>query len=222
MLTPLNPSFPEPAKEQAMTIDAPDPSILSRWTRGLTALAVAVVLATAGLMTFHAERVEAQPNTSDWYTVVSRHSGLAWDIQGASTATGAILTQYDDYQGSNQQFRFLDLGNGYYKIQVKHSGLVLDLWNWDTENGASIAQYTDLGGNNQQWQVTQNSEGYYMFVNRHSGKALDVWEWSTSAGSVISQHDSTGATNQQFSLNPVGSTCGTDQVLADIRTASDD
>ncbi|HEU5129250.1 MAG TPA: RICIN domain-containing protein [Glycomyces sp.] len=204
-----------------MTVDAPDLSILTRWARGLTALAVAAVLATAALVAFHTDRAQAQPSASDWYTVVSRHSGLAWDVQGASTATGAVLTQYDNYQGENQQFRFLDLGNGYYKIQVKHSGLVLDLWNWDTGNGATIAQYTDLGGDNQQWRVTENS-GYYTFVNRHSGKALDVWEWSTTAGSVISQYDSTGATNQQFSLNPVGSTCGADHVLAGIRTASDD
>jgi hypothetical protein len=198
---------------------APDFAVLTRWSRILTALTCAVVLATAGLIGFSAERADAQPTASDWYTVQSRHSGLVLDIQGASTATGAILTQYTNWEGTNQQFRFIDLGTGYYKIQARHSGLVLDLWNFSTANGATIAQYTDLGGNNQQWRVTRDSAGYYAIVNRHSGKALDVYNWSTSAGAQIVQYTPTGATNQQWSLNPVGVNCGADTVLAGIAEA---
>ncbi|MDA1361416.1 RICIN domain-containing protein [Glycomyces luteolus] len=198
---------------------APDLAVLTRWSRILTALAVAVVLATAGLIGLGATRAEAQPTASDWYTVQSRHSGLVLDIQGASTATGAILTQYTDWEGTNQQFRFIDLGTGYYKIQVRHSGLVLDVWNLSTANGATIAQYTDLGGANQQWRVTKDSAGYYSIISRHSGKALDVYNWSTSAGSQIVQYTPTGASNQQWSLNPVAANCGTDTVLAGIDEA---
>jgi hypothetical protein len=198
---------------------APDLAVLTRWSRMLTALAVAVVLATAGLIGLGADRAAAQPPASDWYTVQSRHSGLVLDIQGASTATGAILTQYTEWEGANQQFRFIDVGNGYYKIQVRHSGLVLDVWNFSTADGATIAQYTDVGGTNQQWSVTKDSAGYYSIVSRHSGKALDVYNWSTSAGSPIVQYTPTGATNQQWSLNPVDSTCGADTVLANIAAA---
>jgi hypothetical protein len=196
---------------------APDLAALHRWARVLTALAVAAVLATAGLLGLGAQRAEAQPTASDWYTVQSRHSGLVLDIQGASTATGATLTQYTNYEGMNQQFRFIDVGNGYHKIQARHSGLVLDLWNFSTANGAAIAQYTDVGGTNQQWKVTENAEGYYSIVSRHSGKALDVHNWSTAAGAPIVQYTVTNATNQQWQLNPVGATCGADTVLANIR-----
>ncbi|WP_335992122.1 RICIN domain-containing protein [Glycomyces sp. MUSA5-2] len=199
---------------------APDLSILTRWARGIAALAAAVVLATAGLVAFAADRAEAQPpNTSDWYTIVSRHSGLAMDIQGASTATGAILTQYTNYEGTNQQFRFIDSGGGYYRIQVRHSGQVLDVWNLSTADGATIAQYTNLNGTNQQWQVNRNSAGYYSFINRNSGKAIDVYDWSTSVGAPLRQWTPTGANNQQFSLVPVETTCGADEVLADIADA---
>ncbi|THV36394.1 RICIN domain-containing protein [Glycomyces buryatensis] len=224
MLTPPNPSFPvsESAKEYSMVSAAPDLSTLSRWTRNLAAFAAAIMLATAGLLAFQADRAEAQPpSTSDWYTIVSRHSGLAFDIQGASTATGAILTQYTNWENPNQQFRFIDSGNGYYRIQARHSGQVLDVWDFSTADGGTIAQYTNLNGNNQQWQVAKNSAGYYSFVNRHSGKAIDVYGWSTTAGAPIRQWAPTGATNQQFSLVPVGTTCGADTVLADIGTASD-
>jgi arabinan endo-1,5-alpha-L-arabinosidase len=179
------------------------------------------VIATAALVAFLPGRSEAQPpNTSDWYTVVSRHSGLALDIQGASTATGAILTQYTNLEATNQQFRFIDSGGGYYRMQVRHSGQVLDVWNLSTADGGTIAQYTNVNGNNQQWQVNRNAEGYYSFVNRHSGKAVDVYNWSTAAGDPIRQWAPTGATNQQFSLIPVDVTCGADTVLADIDAAA--
>jgi hypothetical protein len=204
-----------------MTSAAPDFSILSRWARGLAALAAAIVIATAALVAFHTDRAEAQPpNTSDWYTVVSRHSGLALDIQGGSTATGAILTQYTNLEATNQQFRFIDSGGGYYRMQVRHSGQVLDVWNLSTADGATIAQYTNVNGANQQWQVNRNGEGYYSFVNRHSGKAVDVYGWSTATGAPIRQWSVTGAANQQFSLLPVEATCGADTVLADIAEAS--
>ena len=204
-----------------MTSAAPDLSILSRWARAMAALAAAIVLATAGLVAFQADRADAQPpSTSDWYTVQSRHSGLALDIQGVSTEPGAILTQYTNWANPNQQFRFIDVGNGYYKIQVRHSGLVLDVWNHSTSDGGTVAQFNDTGDTNQQWKVTRNAEGYYSIVSRYSGKALDVRDWSTTAGSPIVQHTVSGYANQQWQLNPVGSTCGADTVLADIAAAS--
>ncbi|GAA1681044.1 hypothetical protein GCM10009830_30210 [Glycomyces endophyticus] len=223
MLNPNDPRSTAPDQEHAMTTAAPDLTILTRWARGLAALAVAALVATAALVSFHADRADAQPpSTSDWYTIVSRHSGLAMDIQGASTATGAILTQYTDYEGPNQQFRFIDSGSGYYRIQVRHTGQVLDVWNFSTADGATIAQYTNLNGTNQQWQVNRNSAGYYSFVNRNSGKAIDVYNWSTALSAPLRQWTSTGANNQQFSLVPVGATCGADTVLADIQAASND
>jgi hypothetical protein len=198
---------------------APDLAVLTRWTRALAALAAAVVLATAGLLALGADRAEAQPTASDWYTVQSRHSGLVLDIQGVSTATGALVTQYTATGGTNQQFRFIDVGNGYYAIQARHSGLVLDVSGASTADGASVIQWTRHDGENQQWKVTRDTAGYYSIVNRRSGKALDVHNWSTSAGSQIVQYAPTGAANQQWSLNPAGATCGADTVFADIAAA---
>ncbi|RRR96802.1 RICIN domain-containing protein [Glycomyces terrestris] len=203
-----------------MTSAAPDLPTLARRIRGFAVLAAAVVLATAALVSLQADRADAQPpDTSGWYTIVSRHSGLAFDIQGASTATGAILTQYTASQGANQQFRFIDSGGGYYRIQARHSGQVLDVWNFSTADGGTVAQYTNVNGTNQQWQVTRNSAGYYTFLNRHSGKALDVYNWSTTAGDPIRQWAPTGATNQQFSLVPAETVCGGDALLADFASA---
>ncbi|GAB3235832.1 hypothetical protein GCM10027447_33750 [Glycomyces halotolerans] len=149
-------------------------------------------------------------DTGTWYAIESRHSGLVLDISGGSSEPGAELIQYNRTGASNQQFRFIDAGNGHYRIQARHSGHVLDVYDWDASNGAQIVQWTDVNNTNQQWEARENAEGYYVFVNRFSGKALDVWEQSTSPGSRISQYNVTGGANQQWRLSPVGSGSGTD------------
>ncbi|MCC3762225.1 RICIN domain-containing protein [Glycomyces sp. TRM65418] len=163
---------------------------------GLTA--AVPVAASAGL--WAASPAQAlTPGT--WYYLKSRHSGLVLDVLDLSTANGAEIIQYNQTNANNQQFRFIDSGDGYYRVQARHSNKVLDVWEWNPDNGATIAQYDDLNATNQQWRVTE-SGGYATLVNRFSGKALDVWEWSTSAGSRISQYDPTGEPNQQWQLVP--------------------
>ncbi|WP_205324012.1 RICIN domain-containing protein [Glycomyces sp. YM15] len=172
--------------------------------RRLLLIAGAIAAAVTGIaVTFFAVPQANAVETGVWYNIVSRSSGHYLDIEGRSTATGAQLLQYTATGATNQQFRFIDAGGGYFRIQARHSNLVLETYEWNTANGATIAQWTDLNGTNQQWQV-QESGGYATFVNRHSGKALDVWENSTTAGTRISQYTPTGGSNQQFQLVEVG------------------
>jgi lysophospholipase L1-like esterase len=161
----------------------------------MAAAAVAVVT----FLVLSPSAASAAPDTAAWYVIQSRSSGLVFEIEGGSTATGAELVQANRTNAQSQQFRFIDAGGGYYRIQARHSGQVLDVWGQSRENGATIAQYTDQNSTNQQWQV-QESGGYATFVNRLSGKALDVWEKSTTAGTRISQYTANGGTNQQFQL----------------------
>ncbi|MBL4827990.1 MAG: RICIN domain-containing protein [Spongiibacteraceae bacterium] len=147
---------------------------------------------------------KAQVPSNVWFVLESRHSGFVLDILNVSTDTGVELTQWYRTDTLNQQFRFLDSGDGYYRIQARHSSQVLDVYEWNAEDGATIAQWTDLNAINQQWLVKQNAEGYYSFTNRYSGKALDLWEWSTVAGSRLSQFTPSGEVNQQWKLLPVG------------------
>lgn len=162
---------------------------------------VAVAVAIVSLLFLYPSSAAAAPDTSAWYVIQSRSSGLVFEIQGASTATGAGLVQANRTDANNQQFRFIDAGGGYYRIQARHTNQVLDVWEQNRDNGATIAQYTDQNSTNQQWQV-QESGGYTTFLNRFSGKALDVWGKSTTPGSRISQYTANGGTNQQFQLIP--------------------
>ncbi|MCP2356601.1 hypothetical protein HD597_003621 [Nonomuraea thailandensis] len=42
-------------------------------------------------------------DTNAWYVLANRDSGKALEAQGASTADGADIVQYDDGGGTNQQ-----------------------------------------------------------------------------------------------------------------------
>src|SRR5690606_18582927 len=121
---------------------------LPRLAATLTAALAAVLLLSPPA----AEAVE----TGTWYILESRGSGLVLDIDGASTEAGAGLVQWHRNGAANQQFRFVDAGNGYHRIQARHSGHVLDVYDWNAANGAQIVQWTDLGNTNQQWRVTES------------------------------------------------------------------
>ncbi|WP_205327225.1 RICIN domain-containing protein [Glycomyces sp. YM15] len=172
-----------------------------RWLRRSGALLAAAAVAVT-LLVFSPAAASAAPDTGAWYVIQSRSSGLVFEIQGGSTATGAGLVQNHRTDAQHQQFRFVDSGGGYYRIQARHSGQVLDVWGKSLADGATIAQYNDQNSTNQQWQV-QESGGYATFISRSSGKALDVWERSTAPGARISQYTPNGGTNQQFQLIPV-------------------
>jgi len=156
--------------------------------------------AAGGLLGPGAASAAFTPGT--WYHLQSRYSGLVLEINGSSTANGALLVQRNRTYATNQQFRFVSVGSGYYRIEARHSGLSLDVYAKSTANGADIVQWAGNTGNNQQWQIIDDGT-WLRFVNRNSGKALDVWEWNIALGSRLSQYDNAGGINQQWKLVPV-------------------
>jgi endo-1,4-beta-xylanase len=137
------------------------------------------------------------------YVLVNRGSGKALDVYNHSTADGARITQWSRNDGAQQQWQFVDSGNGHYRIKSRLSGKVLDVLNFSTANGGAIVQYTDRNQTNQQFKVTSTG-GYLTIVNRNSGKALEVQGGSTADGGNIVQYSSWGGANQQWQLVRVG------------------
>jgi alpha-L-fucosidase 2 len=135
------------------------------------------------------------------YRLVARHSGKPIQITGASTAAGALLQQWSQTGGLNQQFDFVDSGGGYYRVRARHSGLVLQVANSST--GADITQQADTNATSQQWRVVDQGGGVISLVNRQSNLALDVWSVSTADGARVSQWNVTGADNQRFQVQAV-------------------
>jgi alpha-L-fucosidase 2 len=152
--------------------------------------------------TYRASAVRSGPvETGVNYRLVAQHSGKAADINGASTAAGALLIQWQTGSGLNQQFDFLPSDGGYYRIRARHSGLVLQVAGNGT--GADITQQTDTDATGQQWRVEDQGGGVVSLVNRQSGLAMDVWQASTADGARISQWTRTAGTNQRFQLQRV-------------------
>ncbi|MEU1785746.1 non-reducing end alpha-L-arabinofuranosidase family hydrolase [Streptomyces sparsogenes] len=142
------------------------------------------------------------PNAS--YVLVNRNSGKALDVYNMATDDGARITQWPRNDQNQQQWQFVDSGDGYYRIKSRHSGKVLDVHNWSTANGGSIVQWTDLNGTNQQWRLADSADGYVRFISRHSNKALEVQGASTADNANVVQYDDWGGTNQQWQLVKVG------------------
>jgi glucosylceramidase len=88
------------------------------------------------------------------YSISAMHSSKCLDVEGAALGNGVPVNQYDCHGGTNQQWLFTPVGDGYYKITARHSGRSLDVrWAW-LNNGAPVQQYWFANGANQKWKLT--------------------------------------------------------------------
>ncbi len=170
--------------------------------RRLLAVLAPLLLVAAFLGAQPAEAATVDPNAS--YVLVNRNSGKALDVYNMATGDGARITQWTRNDQNQQQWQFVDSGDGYYRIKSRHSGKVLDVYNWSNANGGSIVQWADLNATNQQWRLADSSDGYVRLISRHSNKALEVQGASTADNANIVQYDDWGGTNQQWQLVKVG------------------
>ncbi|MEO3755400.1 non-reducing end alpha-L-arabinofuranosidase family hydrolase [Streptomyces sp. B6B3] len=143
-------------------------------------------------------------DTTAWYVLVNRNSGKALDLYNLATNDGARITQWSRNDQAQQQWQFVDSGNGYYRLRSRHSGKVLDVYNWSTADGASVVQWADNNAANQQFRLADSDGGYVRLINRNSGKALEVQGAATTDGANVVQYADWGGSNQQWQLVPVG------------------
>ncbi|WP_353946667.1 non-reducing end alpha-L-arabinofuranosidase family hydrolase [Streptomyces sp. HUAS MG91] len=177
------------------------PSSPLRLRRLLTVLSP-LLLVAAFLGAQPAAAATVDPNAS--YVLVNRNSGKALDVYNLATGDGSRITQWTRNDQSQQQWQFVDSGDGYYRVKSRLSGKVLDVYNWSTANGGSIVQWTDLNAANQQWRLVDSSDGYVRLVSRNSNKALEVQGGSTADNANIVQYDDWGGANQQWKLVKAG------------------
>ncbi|MFD8231465.1 non-reducing end alpha-L-arabinofuranosidase family hydrolase [Streptomyces sp. NPDC059696] len=170
--------------------------------RRLLAVLAPLLLMAAFLGAQPAAAATVDPNAS--YVLVNRNSGKALDVYNMATGDGARITQWTRNDQSQQQWQFVDSGDGYYRIKSRHSGKVLDIQNRSTANGGAIVQWADQNSTNQQWRLADSSDGYVRLVSRHSNKALEVQGASTADNANIVQYDDWGGANQQWQLVKAG------------------
>ncbi|MDX3430686.1 non-reducing end alpha-L-arabinofuranosidase family hydrolase [Streptomyces sp. NBC_01693] len=171
-------------------------------SRRLLAVLAPLLLVVAFLGAQPAAAATVDPNAS--YVLVNRNSGKALDVYNLATEDGARVTQWTRNDQAQQQWQFVDSGDGYYRVKSRHSAKVLDVYNWSAANGGSIVQWADLNATNQQWRLADSSDGYVRLISRHSGKALEVQGASTADNANVVQYDDWGGTNQQWRLVKAG------------------
>ncbi|MER7757128.1 RICIN domain-containing protein [Kitasatospora sp. NPDC097643] len=148
-------------------------------------------------------------DTNAWYVLVNRSTGEALDDFGYATNDGAPLAQWSRTGAANQQWKFLDSGDGNYRLQNRNSGKVLDDYNWSKTEGSELVQWRDLNGTNQQFHLEKSSDGYVRLINRFSGKAVEVPLNAKADGGRIAQYHDWNGANQQWQLVPAGGSGGT-------------
>ncbi|WP_372448402.1 non-reducing end alpha-L-arabinofuranosidase family hydrolase [Kibdelosporangium banguiense] len=178
----------------------------SRRPRALITLLAAVLAVSAAVTLNIGVASAATVDTSAWYVLINRNSGKALDVSGVSTADGAGIIQWARHDGANQQWQFVDSGEGYYRLKSKNSGKVLDIANSSTADGGKLQQWTDLNAANQQFRLADSDGGYVRLINRNSNKAVAVTGSSAADGAVVAQYGDSNGSNQQWQLVRLGDT----------------
>ena len=180
-----------------------------RWRghRAVRAALVAAMLVAGYLVAISVSPASAatvDPNA--WYVLVNRNSGKALDVYGSGTNDGARITQWSRHDQANQQWQFVDSGDGYYRIRSRHSSKVLDVSGRSTADGAAIVQWSDNSGTNQQFRLADSDGGYVRLINRNSNKAIQIQGAATTDGANAVQGTDSSAAHQQWQLVRVGGT----------------
>jgi alpha-glucosidase len=142
-----------------------------------------------------------QFNTNAYYRITNRNSGKSMAVQNASLGDTTPVVQWT-YQDAttNDEWRVVDAGGGYYALINRWSGKAADVNGAVTTDGATIIQFRSGGAPNQQWQLVATDSGYHRLVSRLSGKIIEVRDGSTLDGAAVAQWSWAGLAHQQWQL----------------------
>jgi len=159
-------------------------------------------------------------NNGPFYEVLSRTgSNQALDVKGVGTADGTQIQTWGYAGGANQQWRFVDKGNGWYELHPMHAlGKCLDVNGASSADGAKIQIYTCNGTGAQLFTLRQaagtvtgatvNTTNWYQLINKSSNKAVDVSTGTATNGSIVHQWTSHTGNNQKWQFVNRGSNNG--------------
>jgi Ricin-type beta-trefoil lectin domain-like len=138
---------------------------------------------------------------STYYFIKSKLNGNVIDIEGASTAAGALLDAYPQKTSGtdNQLWEFVSdpQGSGYYFIKSKLNGNVVDIQGGNSTTGLKDGTPLDAfpqkaGGSagqtdNQLWQFMKDpaGSGYCFIMSKANGNVIDILGASTKAGAGL-------------------------------------
>ena len=138
-------------------------------------------------------------DTTSWYTITSRKSGLVLQAQGTSAGSG--LTQAAATGATAQQFRFATASGGTYRLINRASGLAVTV-----PSGSTVTQAADTSATNQRWTTVVQSD--YVRLATTTGTVLQITGASTKAGAAIQTGTDGKSYHQQWEIKRVGAATG--------------
>ncbi|MDF2454930.1 MAG: hypothetical protein K0R51_923 [Cytophagaceae bacterium] len=137
------------------------------------------------------------------YELEPQHAiGKRLDVAENSTADKGRVEIYQNNNGNNQRWKFIDKGNGIYELEPQHAlGKRLDVAGASSANEAKAQTYTSNNGNNQRWRLIATGNGIYELEPQHAlGKRLDVAGGSPNNQARAQIYTSHGGNNQRWKL----------------------
>ena len=147
------------------------------------------------------------PASGTTHYLTNGNSNLVMDVSGGSTANGALVIQWTNHSGTNQQWKLTQTASGVYTLTNVNSGLCLDVLNHSTSQGTQLDQWTCNGSANQEFALdavgnySSAGNASYELANLGSGLVVDVANGSTSTGGTVIQWPTNGGTNQEWTLS---------------------
>lgn len=100
---------------------------------------------------FNKWKIQRIANT-DYYSIIAVHSNLALDVANARAENGVNISTWPYLGGSQNQFKILYAGNGYYTIQANIGGnFVVDVFYAENRAGTNVWSYGFNGTPAQLW-----------------------------------------------------------------------
>lgn len=139
------------------------------------------------------------------YFIINKNSGKAIDLDNGNTADGTNIQQWTKTGGKQQEWRFVDVGDGYFKIvSMADEGKCIAVENATSDDGTNIELQAYSGSSNQQWKIARDGS-YYAILSRCSNElsGMDIYDWSTENGGNLNQWNYWGGDCQLWSITPV-------------------
>ena len=138
-----------------------------------------------------------------YYQIISKGSGLAITVEGASRNKHANIIQSDP--DASAAWQIVLLPNGRYKLVNRNSSEVIAVQHGMTTAGTQVWQSEfDSKPNktfrNDEWVILPTTADYYRLMNVNSDMALEAKD--NSKETILEQDPWTGADNQQFKFVP--------------------
>src|SRR5262249_38484238 len=99
---------------------------------------------------------QLSPSRNGYYVIVNVNSGLVMAVQGASTADGAPIIQWEYRATQNDEWYPVPVTDGtdsLYQLVNRKSGKYLDVAGSSTTEGTQLIQNSPTGAANQQFQL---------------------------------------------------------------------